>query len=916
MRIHPIETQQHPHAARSATSAVVVAVVRALALMALLVLLRAPGGALTVTQQGNRVIIDGVPTALTFARGVLDPAQVPAYHALGFNTLLVRIDSPGSIALEKADALIAAGEREGLYLLLELANGSWSAGQRADLHDEDYVHNVTRYLQTIVPHISTHPRLVGWIISTVEEGRLVCDLGTFGQFLTEKYETLAALNDAWSLSESDGQASYRSHIPSFDVLTVQNAPMLANSRPAILKLVKADIEEYRKLGVARDADFHRFLAPRYPTLQALNQYWDFKFTSWDSVHVETVERRNKERPNSSPRSLLDLATYRAGVPRGLLAWWVEQVRAADAHHLVFAGGQRSYRTLSNLPDTVSGAFTECYPGVAEVDEEHHNPQAIDIARHGNRYIALAGISARHVSGEQLVHYLYTAALHGAAGVGVQDWATLAGADDLREPLRIALDDLNKRALLNQTPTPRVAMVYTPYAPGKRTGGGQLYGYMPGFISDGPGMFYFTLRQGTCYGQLDYLAPDDLPHVTLSAYQTLLLLSVLDLPVTAQKALSDFVLNGGTALADLGLGTMQAIGDFQQLPPKMMELFRVMQVAGLTETRLNLQVYRSPVPEFPSLISGLRTTGLGDGYAVVRSAQATPIAGADLLFTTVASRQIVLPSPRPYQPLSRQPANGMFIARPGKGVALYTPCSLYQAWLPGFMVFEEFHRDLFGRGAAIALDFPIDFLPAHAAVATFADGRIALWGQDQSRVSARLLDNPRREIYTIPDGWCEIGPDGTRLRCEHGGFHLAERAPITLDPAAFVVSIAVTQNTPQGLVVDIGADDANSAQPVTLRVGSGATAMARGMYVITPGSQHQVTMVAGDAGKIQQLQADDLGILRLTVPARSHLLITGPTTLTDTKPPQSPPPTDDNHEILIEAEPDGAPACQLPPTPAP
>jgi len=869
-----------------------------------------PARAMEVTQQGNRVVIDGVPTALTFARGVLDAAQVPAYHALGFNTLLVRIDSPGSIALEKADALIAAGEQEGMYLLFELANGSWSAGERADLHDEGYLKNVTRYLQATVPRLSTHPRLVGWIISTVEEGRLICDLGTFGQFIAAKYETLPNLNAAWSISGEAGQPSYQSRIPSFAALTEQNALLLANNKPAVAKIVKADLDEYHQAVVARDADFRRFLTPRYPTLQALNQRWDFHFSRWEDVNIDVVERRNTERPNSSPPSLLELAQYRMGVPRTTLSWWIDQVRQMDAHHLIFAGGQHSYRVLSGLPESVNGAFTECYPGVAEVDEESHNPHAIDIARHGNRYIALAGITAEHVTSAQLTHYCYLAALHGAAGIGIQDWSSLNRTEDLCAQLRTALDDLNRRALLNQTPTPRVAMVYCPYAPGKRTGGHALYGYLPGFISDGPGLFYFMLRQGTCYGQIDYLSPDDLSHNLLKTYHTILLLSALDIPESAQQALSDFMLDGGTVVADLGAGTMQAVGDYQQLPPKLMALFRVMKVAGLRETRLNLQVYRSPVPEFPGLISGLRTTGLGDGYAIVRTAMGMPIAGADLLFDTVASKQIVQPSPRPYHPLPLTPTTGIFITRQGKGLALYAPFCLYQAWLPGFMLFEEFHRDLFGRGAAIALDFPIDFLPTHAAVATFADGRIALWGQDESHVSARLLDNPRREIYTLPDGWCELSAEGTRLCCAHGGFHLAERAPITLDPVPFTVRAAVTQNSEKGLVIDLNADDDYRARPVTLHIGSGATAIASGMYAIAPGSSHQVTVVDGDHGGIQQLQADNLGILRLTVPAHSHILITAQTAVVDTKPSETPPTTGDNREVVIEAAPEGATDGQI------
>ncbi len=570
--------------------------------------------AFTATQHGNQLLIDGAPTSLTFAWGCTDPATLPSYRQLGFNTVIIHVDSLGTDALDNDVALAKAAAEANMYVLVELANGSWSADERVNLSDKQYLASVKYYLDTVLPRLQQNTHLLGWVISTVQEGRLVSDIGTFSEYLQEKYHTLDKLNDVWSASASGSDAeddsgdagnnrtAQRSDIPSFNILDEKTALKLCNQNPSVLKIVHSDIDEYRQLVAARDTDFQQYLHTRYATLNALNERWRFSFARWDSIRAETIIRREAEKPGSSPFSLLELARYQALTPSLLMSWWVQQVTGRDKTHLIFAGAQRSYRSLVGLPPTINGVVTECFPGVAEADRESHNPQAIDLARHGNRFIVLAGILARNVDALRYGNYLYIGPLHGAAGIGVSDFPTLLASPALAEATQLALKDIAQRQLLSRIPAPCTAIVYNPYSLGVHGVNSSPYGFMPGLGFYSPGILMFFLRNGTSYGQVDYLAADDLTHLPLNTYRTIILPEVFDLPYPAQLALLAFVDGGGTVLADLGVGTLEADAQLYDMPLPLQALFGVMSPTGVTDTRLNLEVFR-PNPYFPSLVPG-------------------------------------------------------------------------------------------------------------------------------------------------------------------------------------------------------------------------------------------------------------------------------------------------------------------------
>ncbi len=857
----------------------------------LLLLSLAAAFAFTPARRGNELLIDGQPTALTFARGCDAVADVPAYRAVGFNTLLVRVDSPAPAKLDYARALMDAARDAGLYVLLELVPGNWTMERRAALNDEEYADHVAYFLDTVIPELKDHPRVIGWLVSTVREGQLVSDVGTFNAFLRDKYGTVKNLCDAWStaktLSDQDTRV-YRARVPSFEVLTERNAVAFDGGQAGIRQHIVADVQAYQQSVHARDADFQRYLRARYPSIERLNAEWNFQFEAWDSVRVATLLKRQEQRGDPSPLSMLEYARYQATLPRELLAWWAEQVRARDPRGLLFAGGQYRYRTLATVPPAYHGIYAECYPGTVEPDLEHHAPHAIDLARRGNRFIVLAGILAERSAPPRCVNYLYEAALHGAAGVGVYHWQTLAQSPGHAAAVAGALADLAARRLLGRVPRPTAAFVYSPYPLGPATLERPLYGYLQGYVHFGPGLLFFTFRNGTCYGQFDYLAPEDLPLVPLARYQALLLPAVLDFPDAAQDALIAYVRHGGTAVADLSLGMLQMKGNNHYLPAKMQELFGVINTPGLRPVRLNLEVYREH-PRFPLLLQGLRSTGVSNGLAIGQAARAIPLAGTDLLCTTTPSRTIQRPTPRLHRPLEAKPITGIFIRRHEHGVALYAPFPLYQYWASGSMLFDEFHRNLFGAGVALEMERPMDFLPSMASAAAFADG-IALWTRDRTLPRLRIT-NPARRLFATQAGSCVLEPNRTIVTGDTAGYHIIEALPVTVDPAPFAVRVADCQQSKQAFTLDLGAADEDAGKSLILRVSGGA-------YAIAPGSRHRVTLVTEQAVKDFTITADARGVLVLSLPAaRCRVLLGGADTIVE---PQPTPATDG--ELVIDADP--------------
>ncbi|HEY3379652.1 MAG TPA: hypothetical protein VGL77_19425 [Armatimonadota bacterium] len=827
--------------------------------------------ALILAQQGNQLLIDGQPATLTFARGCQTVADLPMYRALGFNTLLVTADSPGSRQLTNLETLADAAAKAGLFVLVELTNGVWSADQYADMRDKNYAENATYFLNAVIPRLSKHPNVVGWVISTADEAQSLSSLGTFVDYLKRKYGTVENLKDAWSDRNEDGHVIAAPPVTSFALLTVLPLDRLLHlsASKAVNEKIIADVTAYQGLIKARNSYFQAAMQQRYQSLEELTLNWqcadDWQYDSWDTLTIESVLKHAQSHPLASPQSMLALARFQLDAPVVLMDWWAKQLALRDPGRLVFAGGQHSYRTIISLPHSVNGVLTECYPGYAEADLEMQNPHAIDMARRGNQFIVLAGVQAHSSDPAGLASAMYTAAVHGAAGICITDWAALrngteGASGDYAATVHASLADMQRRDLLGRAPLPTIAIVYSPYAPGPRGGKRAIYGYLPDFLYPGPGMLFFYLRGGTRFGQFDYLAADDLTRVPLTRYQTILLPSALDVPEAAQRALLSFVQGGGTVVADIGAGTVQANGNFYFLPEGLMNLFHVVNVPGIKHVRQNLEVYQ-PHARFPSLHAGLRTNGIAGGYMIAQAVMVTPLAGAQLLFSTVEDNHLGKPTVRARAVLPVKPTYGVFANQFGLGYAVYAPFALYQLWLPGNWLFGEFHQDLFSRGASVALQRPIDFIPSLASVSRYADGSVFVWTRDQTRPEVEVSNSARR-LYDVRQGHCELGEETTRLCYDISGFHVANPLPIWVKPTPATVRFVTNQIDRRMMDFDLEVTgEAEDRSSLTLRIGNG-------LYPVTPNSRHRLLLTGLadtqtallDTDETMTLQADAHGVL--------------------------------------------------------
>lgn len=832
--------------------------------------------AFTPTQQGNRLLINGTPVALTFARGCRDVQEIPYYRSLGFNTLLVTVNSPGSRFLAENNALITAAEKAGLYILIEVADGNWSAGQYADPNSADYVRNATYFLDSVVPNLRAHPNIVGWVISTVDEKRSITNVGAFADYLKLKYGTVERLRDEWSVKDDDGKVTAAPTILNFamlDQLPIESYAKLSTNQVVRSKM-SDDYTAYQTIYKSRDAALQTYLRQCYADdFDALREDW---FTvrektavkDWKDLTIEGIHQRERTHPGQLVAPALELAKFRADVTVSLMNWWAKQVASRDTGRLIFAGSQHNYRTLITLPRVFNGTLTECYPGYSEADLVSQNPHAIDMARRGNQFIVLAGVLASNVAPLDLANAMYTATVHGATGICVSDWDAIRSTYDdggdisYAQTVHSALTDIWQRNLLGRSPAPTTAIVYSPYATGVRGGRMGPYGYMEYFLYPGPSQLFFTIRNGTAFGQCDYLAADDLPRLPLNRYSTILLPSVLDLPEDAQEALLQYTRAGGMVVADLGLGTLQANKNLHFLSQTMMELFRVHNVPGLETTRLNLEVYEANVPCFPSLLQGQRTNGMADGYVVTRIARMLPYGGAQLLFSTVAKTEIKQPTtPRPREILPLKPTRGVFLYRQGDGYAIYAPFPLYQFWTPANFLFNAFHRDLFGNNPSVVLEPFTDLLPPESTVARYTDGSVVVWTKRQIAPEAQVR-NPERRLYNVSSGRCLLTSDNTILQFDHPGFHVADVLPIFVEPASYAIGVTSQGVSAQAMEFVVEPQDvAKDAQPLILHI-------ANGLYPVTAASQHRVIITTADGRQMTVVAADTRGFLNLALPAMS------------------------------------------------
>jgi hypothetical protein len=452
-----------------------------------------------------------------------------------------------------------------------------------------------------------------------------------------------------------------------------------------------------------DLGFRRWLLATYKNAEALNLSWGATGLNFNNVTMlSALQWDAQTRPSGLGEATMDVALYRWTTFVQLMQLWADVIHENDRRHLVVTGRLNDYKSIISVPDNYDIVVPAVYPTDAEQDLEAHNAHAVDMARQANQFIAVPSVMTRGV-GQAVMTFASRRALwarqmamHGASGVAFEDWNDFGDDEAARTDTARVLTELSHSALLTALPTPTVAMLYEPIAEGAVLGGKALHGFGPGISLDEPNHLFSTFRRGTKFGQVDYLSHDALLRVDLRRYTTIIAPLAFYVSSQAQARLRDFVAAGGTLVADLGIGMIQAGGDLRKLPEPLQALFGVQGIADFVNVSRNMSITAAH-PLFPSVVVNDLTAGtLPNGMAfsppmglVVRYPEAVNI-GYLHRATTGRALSVTL---------------GVY--KFGEGFAIYAPFRLWSHWSPGNSVYQQFHSDLFHRNALCALlDMPL------------------------------------------------------------------------------------------------------------------------------------------------------------------------------------------------------------------
>jgi len=514
-------------------------------------------------------------------------------------------------------------------------------------------------------------------------------------------------------------------------------------------------DDSRSLVSFDDTGFRRYLRAHFASIGALNARWRTAYDSFDSINTDDIAATVAARQNQSrggainalhppvtadpapmdandgagfhPASLF-LADWKASEWSDLMAQWAATVRESDPKHLVFSGACPDYAQLLAMPEGVDVSLAAVGPSVAENDIVTGNPQALDIARHGQNHAAITQISLAGTPdlppdalAQVLPRWMDAAIAHGSRGVAFSDFSALKSSAPLAKTLTKTLKRIKSDSQSEDSSAPiaSFAVLLEPLAEGATIQMGEvpaprgLYGFGEGLASGEPSNLVASLRWGTAFGGADFLSPSDLSRVDLSRYSTILAPQLLDCsPETASK-LSDYVRGGGVLVADLGLGALQNGGSPDALPPSMALLAGGVGPFTIHDAAFNVRGTDSH-PLFPTWAKVLAdrpgvTLSSGDGR------DGTAFDGPTG-FSEPPSQAAVLATGAAQGTMR---AN-LSIAQAGRGFFVFAPFRLWANWQPGQAGFDGFFGDLFARGSNLAI--PTDALTPFPIGTTFGTTR--------------------------------------------------------------------------------------------------------------------------------------------------------------------------------------------------
>lgn len=656
---------------------------------------RSPAALLTV---GNKKManVDGRATPLLWADGITRIDDLDAYTQAGLNTVVVRLrwkpaDDGGLVEEDlrgpRGFAEAAAGKGLNIIYALPAAPLGMERSLRTTGDSDPYLLLWSNWVSGVIASLRDTPNLLGWMLP----------------------------DDPRSLNYADDVALVRWAKANFASVGVLNAQW------------KSDFTSLDDLTTAR--------------IDELIGNW--KGTRTESLRDETMERASNPALPAEPWAFhpaaLALAQFRMEAYRALVGHWAQTVKDADPLHFVASGRTPDYAQLLAMPDNVDITMPDMPPGVAENDLATHNPQSIDIARRAGRFAALPilSTSSPKVPGSSmpraLTIWMRVALAHGASGIGFAAWADLADSAPLRNAIARVVEqssggapasgpaqDLS--ALWRAAPRATAAVLLTPLADGQSLQIGRdaqtglptgeprgLYGFGLDLVRGEPSNLVWTLRWGTAFGAVDYLAPDDLEKVDLDRYGTLLMPQALSLDDGQFAAVARFVAGGGAAVADLGIRAAQSGWQVLDSPPAVRALFGIGPPIMLQNVSFNLQSFTDS-PSFPTFSAAKPGQPLTAGEGPGGTAFSGPVVYAPQMPDTT---QMALARRLP-QPLGNGARfyDAMLTVKPlGSGIAVYAPFRLWSMWNASQSGYSQFHGDLFARGAAIVQNKVRAFVPA-------------------------------------------------------------------------------------------------------------------------------------------------------------------------------------------------------------
>ncbi len=600
-----------------------------------------------------------------------------------------------------------------------------------------------------------------------------------------------------------------------------------------------------------DAGFRAYLDDWYGSVEAVNDSWWTEFEAWEEITADGVLDVDQTNPGGLGRATVDFAVYRESAYADVLSLWAEAVRAADAGRLVFASALTDYRSIISVPMDFDGMVLNAYPSMAEADWRTHNVHAVDIARRANAFAVIQTLEvSSETGGGAVLDWAALALQHGATGVALSSWDAVRGSEELATAVGDIARGSQELGYYPAEPRPRVAVLYEPLAGGAMRDGEGLYGYLDGFAPN-ESTLLGAARSGSRFGQFDVLALSSLGEADLDQYGAIIAPMALYLPQDAQLALHNYVMSGGTLVADAGVGMYQGDGIVTSLPEVMRQVFGVR--SGTAE-----ELWSAPEP------GEVQVGGTGDvGVPLDDMPEGGQITGNQDLerLADIVDEVLDRPVVADYLGIDflSDEAPKLRVNALGQGYAVYAPWFMYQDWDSSDPYFVEFHARVLSGMSDLEVTEPDELWPS-VSVGVYSDWSVGLASPDgiPAAVSVHAAAN---QVFQVPAGAMRLGnpEEGDWVELLFPGARLSVARPVqiyvwTVDEEA-VVTVSVLEygaDRIELLVHGTGARATVERDGVVAGGGVRTTAgieVRDGTYRVATGSLHKVVVTEGTAGRV-------------------------------------------------------------------